>query len=181
MLVILTCLYSNYNLLLQFTDVTGSLTHGVAITIREELKGDDAARVRSVIAFHRSRRRAAGIITRWWRVQYSQDLVWSGSSASVISSIFYPPIPKHIQKIGSAAYDAMMDAAAEREICIIEKSYVFTGTPLKEQSLFFCALQNLIDMERQVHLFCSLYNMGKCKQIFTNAFLPYPFQCNLWI
>lgn len=60
------------------------------------------------------------------------------------------PIPEHIKRLGADAYQAMVDAEKEGSICIVEKSYVLTGTRLQDQSLFFCALQNLIDMERKV-------------------------------
>lgn len=61
-----------------------------------------------------------------------------------------PPPPEHIRRLGISAYQAMLDADKEGDICIVEKSYVLTGTRLQDQSLFFCALQNLIDMERKV-------------------------------
>jgi len=42
----------------------------------------------------------------------------------------------------------MRDAAKMGDMCIVEKSYVMIGIPLRDQSLFFHALQNFIDMER---------------------------------
>lgn len=58
-------------------------------------------------------------------------------------------LPEHVRRLGISSYQAMIDAANEGDICIVEKSYVLTGTRLQDQSLFFCALQNLVDMERQ--------------------------------
>lgn len=52
--------------------------------------------------------------------------------------------------LGQEAYQAMLDAEDDGNVCIAEKSYVFTGTPLQDQSLFLCGLQNLINMERLV-------------------------------
>ena len=60
------------------------------------------------------------------------------------------PLPEHIRLLGIAAYQAMIQAEKEGDICIIEKSYVLSGIKLQDTSLFFCALQNLIDMERKV-------------------------------
>lgn len=63
---------------------------------------------------------------------------------------FVPPPTEHARRLGMSAYQAMIDAEQDGNICIVEKSYVLTGTRLQDQSLFFCALQNLIDMERKV-------------------------------
>lgn len=60
------------------------------------------------------------------------------------------PIPEHIRLLGISAYQAMIEAEKEGDVCIVERSYVLTGTKLQDTSLFFCALQNLIDMERKV-------------------------------
>ena len=68
----------------------------------------------------------------------------------------FPPVPEHIHRLGMSAFQAMMDAEKEGEICIVEKSYVLIGVPLQDQSLFFCALQNLIDAEREVRISYSL-------------------------
>lgn len=62
----------------------------------------------------------------------------------------YPPVPEHVRQLGISAYNAMIESAKGGDICIVEKSYVLTGTKLQDQSLFFCALQNLIEMERKV-------------------------------
>ena len=63
---------------------------------------------------------------------------------------YLPPSSEHIRRLGISAYQAMIDAEKDGDICIVEKSYVLTGTRLQDQSLFFYALQNLIDMERKV-------------------------------
>lgn len=211
----------------KFTDVAGSLSHGCAITIREELVGDDAAKVSSVIQFHRQRRRSAVVIARWWRKQFRQpqrsksgpifgsrpvaarransmkwgrrstheernsavgirgamDKVMSMSrsrnfkSASMGDIAFddderdpydeeswdsgkddaslHEPQPEHIRRLGISAYQAMIEADEAGYICVVDKSYVLTGTKLQDQSLFFCALQNLVDMERKVSLLFS--------------------------
>ena len=59
--------------------------------------------------------------------------------------------PEHIRLLGQSAYKAMIDAEKEGDICIVEKCYVLTGTRLQEQSLLFCALQNLINMDRNLN------------------------------
>jgi hypothetical protein len=61
-------------------------------------------------------------------------------------------LPEHVRLLGISAYQAMIEAEKEGDVCIVEKSYVLTGTKLQDTSLFFCALQNLIDMERKVRL-----------------------------
>jgi hypothetical protein len=74
----------------------------------------------------------------------------NGSGGFIIGDAESPLFPEHVRRQGIAAYQAMIDAEKEDDICIVERSYVLTGTPLQDQSLFFCALQNLIDMEREV-------------------------------
>lgn len=54
----------------QFTDVAGSLSHGIAITVREEFTHSDASKISSVIELQRERRKAAVIIARWYRVHF---------------------------------------------------------------------------------------------------------------
>ena len=56
------------------------------------------------------------------------------------------------RRLGKSAYQAMVDSEREGDMCIVEKSYIIIGTMLVDQSLFFCALQNLIDMERKVSM-----------------------------
>jgi len=214
-----------------FTDVAGSLSHGCAITIREELTQSDSSKVSPIIARHRERRRSAVMIARWWRkrlsrsersqsapifsstpmvkransmVEKASNMKWGrkgsdedvskiedrssavglratmdkvmsmnrsrkGSrkfkSASTGNLAFdeidssdeesygesYIPPPEHIRRLGISSYQEMIDAEKEGYICIVEKCYVLTGTRLQDQSLFFCALQNLIDMERNIN------------------------------
>ena len=66
-------------------------------------------------------------------------------------------LPEHTRLLGISAYQAMIEAEKEGDVCIVEKSYVLTGTKLQDTSLFFCALQNLIDMERKVRLRSNYY------------------------
>jgi len=75
------------------------------------------------------------------------------SSLEVNEKVHSSAVSEHARRLGREAYQEMIDAKNEGDICIVEKSYVITGTPLKDQSLFFCALQNLISMERMVRTF----------------------------
>lgn len=50
--------------------MAGSLSHGIAITVREELTQSDASKISSVIQLQRERRKAAVIIARWYRIQF---------------------------------------------------------------------------------------------------------------
>ena len=61
-------------------------------------------------------------------------------------------ISDEARRLGKSAYQAMGDSEREGDMCIVEKSYIIIGTRLVDQSLFFCALQNLIDMERKVSM-----------------------------
>ncbi|KAL7554470.1 hypothetical protein ACHAWF_017925 [Thalassiosira exigua] len=214
-----------------FTDVAGSLSHGCAITIREEVTHTDSSKFSSVITFHRRRRLSATAIVRWWRKQLEKlrlmnfgqmnssrsfgsrprpkakransmvekwgrkgsaedskslqrqsetgaglraamskvmsinssrrerfkthsmgDLTFDSSDTdddSLSKGDYACQYPERIRQLGIEAYQAMKDAEEEGDICIVEKSYVLTGTMLKDQSLFFSALQNLINMERK--------------------------------
>mmetsp|Transcript_31581 Transcript_31581/g.64889 ORF Transcript_31581/g.64889 Transcript_31581/m.64889 type:complete len:1488 (-) Transcript_31581:142-4605(-) len=215
-----------------FTDVSGSLSHGVAITVCDELKGKDSDKVLSILVRYRDRRRAAVVICRWWRKCLRQDLGSAGSRTpgrnfskqkggsfragfergfnmnrlsangdrrrrrasnneeSPLNGSFRATmdrvinrsgkgsfaissssdvgdsddsdnddasqramgrpssVPDKIRRISSSAYKRMRDAAKMGDMCIVEKSYVMIGIPLRDQSLFFHALQNFIDMER---------------------------------
>jgi hypothetical protein len=62
----------------------------------------------------------------------------------------FQTVSEYARRMGTTAYQAMVDSEKEGDICIVEKSYIIIGTRLVDQSLFFCALQNLIDMERKV-------------------------------
>ena len=206
-----------------FTDVAGSLTHGCAITIREEFEHEMAREVTLAMCQHRERRKGASRIVRWWRrhskpsplrplpkngrsarsarnvlarsqiimenglkwgrkasgdenlrhsttgIKAAMDTVMTnaqrrlkstsdiafdededGSCSFDNSKEDQPPLPQHVRNLGIEAYQAMIEAEEEGDICIVEKSYVITGTCLQDQSIFFCALHNLIQIEREV-------------------------------
>jgi hypothetical protein len=211
----------------KFTDVAGSLSHGVAITVTEELTNNDASKISSVIELQREKRRAAVVIARWYRIQFrrprrtysgrrmkrANSAVGSGNKGlgfnrkgsaeegrksgrnsgigirAAMDKMMYrsrmksssmgdiafdesdhsdnidesdpyddafdddqhsPPVSEYARRMGISAYQAMVDSEKEGDICIVEKSYIIIGMRLVDQSLFFCALQNLIDMERKV-------------------------------
>lgn len=207
----------------KFTDVAGSLSHGVAITVTEELTNKDASKISSVIELQREKRRAAVVIARWYRIQFrrprrtysgrrmkrANSAVGSGNKGlgfnrkgsaeedrksgrnsgigirAAMDKMMYrsriksssmgdiafdesdhsdnidesnafddyqhsPPVSEYARRMGISAYQAMVDSEKEGDICIVEKSYIIIGMRLVDQSLFFCALQNLIDMERKV-------------------------------
>jgi len=188
-----------------FTDAAGSLSHGCAITIKEELKTNDARAVSLAISLYRNRRRSARVVGRWWikqhrrhrsqlkprpmvarahsMVEKASSMKWGrkGSDKLVVSmnglrrhnirSTSLGDVagtdtetsddsvgedecfttPEHIRLLGQSAYQAMIDAEKEGDVCIVEKCYVLTGTRLQEQSLLFCALQNLINMDRNLN------------------------------
>ena len=202
-------------LLFKFTDVQGSLSHGLAITIFEELTGRHAQKICRYLDLHRHRRRARVVISRWLNAKLSdfrravstrtsstrrasttkrtstarldkksnsmnasireameRMISKTGMSSREMSSsysggmdfeidestdeiiepapVYSSPISKHARRLGCEAYQAMIDAKDDGDICIVEKSYVITGTSLQDQSLIFCGLQNLINMERLV-------------------------------
>jgi serine/threonine protein kinase/CRP-like cAMP-binding protein len=191
-----------------FTDVAGALSHGCAITIKEELKSNRAHEVLFAITFQRKMRRSAKILARWWikqnmlrksrpkpKIIKAASMVERASSFMVgrrvqlINSersirISASEVRKNniratsfgdlgadsdddtsddsrrdngtahserVRRLAISAYQAMIDADKEGDICIVEKCYVLTGTRLQEQSLLFCALQNLINMERKLN------------------------------
>lgn len=235
-----------------FTDVAGSLSHGCAVTIREELTHSDASKVTSLISLCREKRRSAVLIARWWRKQIRRpersqsgpifgskpmvkransmvekassmkwgrkgsdeenyrksedrnsaaglratldkvmsmnrsrkgkfksssmgDLAFDESDPSDDDSYCreygteeYTPPPEHIRHLAVSAHQAMVDAEKEGDICIVEKSYVLTGTRLQDQSLFFCALQNLIDMERKINVKAVRMTVSKRRNLSIN-------------
>lgn len=202
-------------ILFKFTDVQGSLSHGVAITIFEELTGSHAQKICRFLDLHRHRRRARVVISRWLNAKLSdfrraistrtlstrrassskrtstarlekrsnsmnvsireameRMISKTGMSSREMSSsysgstdfeidettfeitepapVYSSPISKDARRLGREAYQAMIDVEDDGDICIVEKSYVITGTSLQDQSLIFCGLQNLINMERLV-------------------------------
>ncbi len=52
--------------------MAGSLSHGIAITVREDLAHSDASKISSVIELQRERRKAAVIIARWYRIHFQR-------------------------------------------------------------------------------------------------------------
>jgi hypothetical protein len=72
------------------------------------------------------------------------------NSYEINGQVHPSPTSENARRLGRAAYQAMLDAENDGDICIVQKSYVITGTPLNDQSLFFCGLQNLVNMERLV-------------------------------
>jgi hypothetical protein len=198
--------YINHLYLVKFTDFSGALSHGIAITIHEELVGRHARNIQYFLECHLKRRRYRGIISRWLtkrlfigtefrrkstskqRVRRQTDSLgainssFRGAMDRMISrrrisnsgrdlgssqssglteydsddnhseQVNVSSVSENARRLGREAFRAMIDVEDEGYICIVEKSYVMTGTPLEDQSLFFCALQNLINMERLVRI-----------------------------
>lgn len=81
--------------------------------------------------------------------QYEADSVENDFT----DSEHFAPLSEYARRMGVSAYQAMVESEKEGDICIVEKSYIMIGTRLADVSLFFYALQNLIDMERKVSTF----------------------------
>ena len=81
---------------------------------------------------------------------HSSGLTYESEDSCEVDHQLPATISERARRLGREAFQAMLDAEDHGDICIAEKSYVITGTPLQDQSLFLCGLQNLIDMERLV-------------------------------
>ncbi|EJK74322.1 hypothetical protein THAOC_04007, partial [Thalassiosira oceanica] len=79
------------------------------------------------------------------RLKSAGDIAFEGED----DSCGFDPLPQHVRNLGIEAYQAMIEAEEEGDVCIVEKSYVITGTNLQDQCIFFYALHNLIQMERE--------------------------------
>ena len=81
---------------------------------------------------------------------YSDDdfVPWSLDEESV--STLDSEVSDTIKEQAKEAYDAMVKADEFGDVCIVEKCYVLIGTKSQDQSLLFCALQQLVDAEREV-------------------------------
>lgn len=57
---------------------------------------------------------------------------------------------KTVIRLAKESFDEMNACARAGEVCIVEKSYILLGTKPEEQSLLFAAMQQMVDMEREV-------------------------------
>jgi len=210
-----------------FTDVTGALRHGIAITVWEEVDVHDST-LAECLFIMREQRRAATMISRCYRIYRQRvaeillknkelnkedDTGLRRFGLNKVNSFFYrskqvtkedktekektttyeklysklkathratqdeqfyvgwgngngaeqqdtmtarrsAPLPseekKSVEELASEAYRAMVASDKRGDICVIEKCYVFIGTRPKEHSALFCALQQMVDWEREV-------------------------------
>ncbi len=78
--------------------------------------------------------------------------------------------PNRVEILAREAYEAMMQADAEGDVCIIEKCYVMVGGKQSEQFLHLRLLQNMINKEQEVRTNSEETIMFSSELFFSHAF-----------
>ena len=61
-----------------------------------------------------------------------------------------PPVSDEVRRLAIESYQEMLKNDTLGDACLVQKCYIMIGTRPEEQSLIFCALQQIIDLEREV-------------------------------
>jgi len=59
-------------------------------------------------------------------------------------------ISDKVRRLAVESYQEMLKNNVYGDACLVQKCYIMIGTRPEEQSLIFCALQQIIDLEREV-------------------------------
>jgi len=116
----------------------------------------------------RDERRLASLVARAWRKYHPQSINKKSSTSAYdyfgFNYDFHEEkyeesyeddtddtddnIPDYVKQQASSSYSTMIENDKLGEICIVEICYVFTGVEVKNLSLLFLALKQLVDSER---------------------------------
>lgn len=69
---------------------------------------------------------------------------------TVIQPVERTPISEEVRRLAVESYQEMLKNDTYGDACLVQKCYIMIGTRPEEQSLIFCALQQIIDLEREV-------------------------------
>ena len=86
---------------------------------------------------------------------------WDGFDSGVVDSnrrqrktliqpVERPPVSDEVRRLAVESYQEMLTNNTYGDACLVQKCYIMIGTRPEEQSLIFCALQQIIDLEREV-------------------------------
>ena len=60
------------------------------------------------------------------------------------------PVSDKVRRLAAESYQEMVMNDTYGDACLVQKCYIMIGTRPAEQSLIFCALQQIVDLEREV-------------------------------
>lgn len=69
---------------------------------------------------------------------------------TLIQPVERPPVSDEVRRLAVESYQEMLTNNTYGDACLVQKCYIMIGTRPEEQSLIFCALQQIIDLEREV-------------------------------
>ena len=81
---------------------------------------------------------------------------------TVIQSVERPPVSDEVRRLAVESYQEMLKNDSYGDACLVQKCYIMIGTRPEEQSLIFCALQQIIDLEREVSYELICLRSGRC-------------------
>ena len=83
-----------------------------------------------------------------------------------IQPVERPPVSEEVRRLAVESYQEMLKNDTYGDACLVQKCYIMIGTRPEEQSLIFCALQQIIDLEREVSCEVICLRSGRCANIF---------------
>ena len=69
---------------------------------------------------------------------------------TLIQSVETNPVSDEVRRLAAESYQEMVKNDTYGDACLVQKCYIMIGTRPAEQSLIFCALQQIVDLEREV-------------------------------
>lgn len=69
---------------------------------------------------------------------------------TLIQPVETNPVSDSVRRLAAESYQEMVKNDTYGDTCLVQKCYVMIGTRPAEQSLIFCALQQIVDLEREV-------------------------------
>lgn len=69
---------------------------------------------------------------------------------TLIQPVETKSVSDKVRRLAVESYQEMLKNNVYGDACLVQKCYIMIGTRPEEQSLIFCALQQIIDLEREV-------------------------------
>ena len=69
---------------------------------------------------------------------------------TLIQPVETNPVSDKVRRLAAESYQEMVKNDTYGDACLVQKCYIMIGTRPAEQSLIFCALQQIVDLEREV-------------------------------
>lgn len=169
-------------MIFKFTDGNGATTHGIAVSIYEEVNTESSLCMKDfakALLQLRASRNAARRISHWWKavkpapMNRRQPRRRKRSSLRALTSLLNidssgelsitsdnddngTAVTNVARKQGKESYQAMIDTDALGERLLVERCYVMIRGNQSEQFLHLKLLQNMIQQEQEVSIFICL-------------------------